>query len=336
MNFHTETFASLLVQRGASVDAIDPLLNDSLLHKCARYHYQSAGLYMIEKGAQINHMNKQGETALHLTSQMGLEKMTSTLLETGANPNLQTYIIPSLADEMNVHIGLQTPIHRAVYASQERILNIYIHIREKIAEETCQPNFNLQDEHGQSVFSLTLWMNMLTIAKQLLQIGQAQLNIKDSEQTPLLAQAIIKQNVPAALFLLEQNVDMNEKTHGFCPIQLAVKYHLPSVVEALCRNGANMNVVDENANSVLWNALDSGQEDIATILVKFGCDSTQYVIEISLQMKISFLRIDGRMDLIIAGRRWYIERLMKTMRVWLVFLYEGRGKMLDGFILQLI
>ncbi len=271
LDFHSETFASLLVHRGASIDAIDPLFHDSLLHKCARHHYQSAGLYLIEQGAQINHMNKQGETALHLTSQFGLEKLTSTLLENGANPNLQTYIISSVGDEMDVHIGLQTPIHRAVYASQERILNIYINIREK----NVQPNFNLQDEHGQSVFSLTLWMNMLTIAKQLLQIGQAQINIKDSEQTPLLAQAIIKQNVPAALFLLEQNVDVNEKTHGLCPIQLAVKYHLPSVIEALCRNGANMNVIDENKNSVLWNALDSGQEDIATILVKFGCDSTQ-------------------------------------------------------------
>jgi ankyrin repeat protein len=180
-----------------------------------------------------------------------------------------------LNDEQNSIVGLQTPIHRAVYASQEIILDIYIQFREKISEEKLKPNFNIQDEHGQSIFSLTLWMNMLTIAKQLLQIRHAQLDIKDSDQTPLLAQAISKQNVQAALFLLEQGVDVNEKTHGLSPIQLAVKHHLPSVVEALCRNGANMNVVDENNNSVLWNALDSGQEDIATILVKFGCDSTQ-------------------------------------------------------------
>ena len=279
LNSHSETFASLLVHRGASIDAIDPLFHDSLLHKCARYHYQSAGQYLIEQGAQINHTNKQGEIALHLTSQFGLEKLTSALLENGANPNLQTYEVPSGGDDMDVNIGLQTPIHRAVYASQERILNIYINFQEK----DIKPNFNLQDEHGQSVFSLTLWMNMLNIAKQLLQIGQAQIDIKDSEQTPLLAQAIIKQNVPAALFLLEQNVDVNEKTHGLCPIQLAVKYHLPSVIEALCRNEVNMNVMDENGNSVLWNALDSGQEDIATILVKFGCDSTQYVLIFSYE-----------------------------------------------------
>jgi len=204
--------------------------------------------------------------------------MTNALLKNGANPNIRTYMTSSLVDEININVGLQTPIHRAVYASQERILYIYINILENISNENYKPNFNLQDEHGQSVFSLTLWMNMLTIAKQLLQIGHAQINITDIEQTPLLAQAIMKQNVQAALFLLEQNVDVNQKTHGLCPIQLAVKYHLPSVVEALCRNGANMNIIDENGNSVIWSALDSGQEDIATILVKFGCDSTQYDI----------------------------------------------------------
>ena len=221
-------------------------------------------------------MNKNGETALHLTSQFGLEQFTRALLENGANPNIQTHKSTSIHDEQNPTVGLQTPIHRAVYASQERILEIYIQFLEKITNENLKPNFNIQDEHGQSVFSLALWVNMLSIAKQLLQNGQAQINIKDCDQVPLLAQAISKQNVQAALFLLEQGVDVNEITHGLSPLQLAVKHHLPPVVEALCRNGAKTNVVDENENSVLWNALDSGQEDIATILVKFGCDSTQY------------------------------------------------------------
>ena len=275
IDFHEETFASLLVEHGASIDAIDPIAQDSLLHKCARHSYQSAGLYLIEQNASINHQNKHGETPLHLTAQFGLEQLTKILLDKGANPNVQTVILLVDHDENNLEIGLQTPIHRAVYAAQERILKLAIEFYEKIEDENLRPNFNLQDENGQSAFSLILWTNMFTIAKQLLVIGHARLDIKDVDQIPLLAQAIIKQNVQAALFLLEQNVDVNEKTHGLTPIQLAVRYHLPSVVEALCRNGANTNVVDENANSVLWNALDSGQEDIATILVRFGCDSTQ-------------------------------------------------------------
>ena len=277
MSFDKETFASLLIDRGASVDAIDSssTSSESLLHKCARHHYEQAGLYLIQRKAPINHRNKQGETSLHLTSQFGLEDFTKALLDNDANPNVQTHKSTSTNDEQNIIVGLQTPMHRAVYASQERILEIYIHCWENSTEENSKPNFNIQDEQGQSIFSLTLWVNMLPIAKKLLHTCQAQINIKDADQTPLLAQAISKQNVQAALFLLEQGVDVNEMSHGLSPIQLAVKHHLPSVVEALCQNGSKMNVMDENENSVLWNALDSGQEDIATILVKFGCDTTQ-------------------------------------------------------------
>ncbi len=59
-------------------------------------------------------------------------------------------------------------------------------------------------------------------------------------------------------------------------LQLAVKRHLPLVVENLCKRGADMSILDENGNSCLWNALDTGQEDIATILVLNGCDTTEW------------------------------------------------------------
>lgn len=59
-------------------------------------------------------------------------------------------------------------------------------------------------------------------------------------------------------------------------LQLAVKRHLPLVVENLCKKGADMSILDSEGNSPLWNALDTGQEDIASILVANGCDTTQW------------------------------------------------------------
>jgi hypothetical protein len=52
-------------------------------------------------------------------------------------------------------------------------------------------------------------------------------------------------------------------------LQLAIKRHLPLVVENLCKRGADMSVLDSEGNSPLWNALDTGQEEIASILVIF-------------------------------------------------------------------
>ena len=80
------------------------------------------------------------------------------------------------------------------------------------------------------------------------------------------------------MFLLDQKVDINAKScvDNLTALQLAVKRHLPLVVENLCKRGADMSVLDSEGNSPLWNALDSGQEDIASILVNSKCDTTQW------------------------------------------------------------
>ena len=54
---------------------------------------------------------------------------------------------------------------------------------------------------------------------------------------------------------------------GESSLQLAIKRHLPVVVDALCKRGANMNIWDDAGDCALWQALESGQEDIASILV---------------------------------------------------------------------
>lgn len=95
---------------------------------------------------------------------------------------------------------------------------------------------------------------------------------------PLLHQAILRQCTDGAIFLLNQNVDINIRSteENLTALQLAVKRHLPLVVENLCKRNADMSVLDAQNNSPLWNALDTGQEDIASILVVNRCDTTQW------------------------------------------------------------
>jgi ankyrin repeat protein len=66
-------------------------------------------------------------------------------------------------------------------------------------------------------------------------------------------------------------IELNFKfssSENLTALQLAVRRHLPLVVENLCKRGADMLVLDSDGNSPLWTALDTGQEDIASILVK--------------------------------------------------------------------
>jgi len=61
---------------------------------------------------------------------------------------------------------------------------------------------------------------------------------------------------------------MYRTANGETPLQLCVHCRLGEVVEALCRRG-----VDTSIGCPLWDALDSNQEDTASILVKHGADT---------------------------------------------------------------
>ena len=89
-----------------------------------------------------------------------------------------------------------------------------------------------------------------------------------------LPQAIEREDVVSALFLIDQKADVQRVTgtDGRTPLQLAIQRCLADVVEGLCLHGATLNSLDANGDCPLWQALESGQEDIASILVINGCD----------------------------------------------------------------
>ena len=58
---------------------------------------------------------------------------------------------------------------------------------------------------------------------------------------------------------------------GQTVLQHAISRHMPVVVDALCERGVNMNTLDKLGNCPLWQALDSGQEEIAHSLVCLFC-----------------------------------------------------------------
>lgn len=56
-------------------------LGDSLLHQSASSNNQPAGLFLIEHGALVNHVNKAGESPLHGASKNGLVELVDRLLK---------------------------------------------------------------------------------------------------------------------------------------------------------------------------------------------------------------------------------------------------------------
>ncbi|KAL5017224.1 hypothetical protein ScPMuIL_006813 [Solemya velum] len=286
--YDEKSFASQLLMKGSSPDAIEPESGDSLLHIATRFGNEAAGLFLAGNGARVNVSNNKGETPLHIACEGGLGNLVKSLLDRRANPNTQTLGPSSHAlgqtdfglEDDTLPVARQTPLHLALLHKHSDIVELFLEHKVAVGQSSDNtkviPNFNLKDSEGQTVLGLALWNGLHREASRLLGAG-ANINEKNAEGLTLLHQAIEKQDTDSSLFLLEHQADINIKTvEDETPLQHAIKRHLPVVVDNLCKRGAAMSFIDKDGSCPIWQALDSGQEDIAQILVKHGCDLNQW------------------------------------------------------------
>ncbi|XP_021369516.1 rabankyrin-5-like isoform X1 [Mizuhopecten yessoensis] len=281
-----QSFAAQLLAKGSSPDAVEPETGDTILHLATRSGNERAGIFLASHGAKVNLSNSKGENPLHLACQKGLSNLVQVLLSKGGNPNGQTRK-STMSDLMlgqdEAPATLQTPLHLALVNKYSEIVEIFLQHKVEAAHSEDNvlilPNFNLKDSDGQTVLGLALWSGLHSEADRLLGAG-ANINEKNADGFSLLHQAIEKQDTTSAMFLIEHQADLNMKyvedffgTNSLeTPLQHAIQRHLPVVVDMLCKRGVNMNLLDHEKSCPLWQALDTGQEDIAQILVKHGCD----------------------------------------------------------------
>lgn len=282
-----ESFAQQLIRAGASPDAIEPESGNSLLHLAAKSGNQAAGIFLAEHKAAVSHANTKGETPLHFACEAGLTGLVKALLDRGANPNSQTFK-PSMSaiendlaalgmsGEESRPVSKQTPLHLALSRAHNSVVQVFLKYKVEVQQSPDNmrvvPNFNLKDSEGQTVLGLALWSGLHETAAAFLGAG-ANINERNAAGMTLLHEAIEKQDTISALFLIEQHADIEAVSPDrLRPLQCAIARHLPVIVETLCGRGANMNVSDSEGNCPLWQALETGQEDIAQILVHHKCD----------------------------------------------------------------
>jgi ankyrin repeat protein len=137
-------------------------------------------------------------------------------------------------------------------------------------------DFDVRDSAGESTLCAALRLGRYSIAQLLLR-GRASVNAASpNEGHRLLHYFLLKGDERAALFLLDNGADVHALTpDGESSLVLCIRKNLPSVLEALCRRGANMEEAPGDA-CPLWLALTSGNEDLASILVRYGVDTDHW------------------------------------------------------------
>lgn len=264
------TLAARLLQppHSARTNQATGTAHDSLLQQLARSGLEDAACFLVPH-ANLNHINRNGLSALHIACEAGLDRLVAALLAAGASPNLQSGITE-----------LKTALHFAVQSprAHEVLSAIVEHRAQSVANAatgTELPDFNLKNSDGDSPLSLALALGHNTLVPLLIR-GGADVNARNGQDLTLLHQAILKEDSATACFLLGQGADMDALTGDQeSPLQLAIHCKLADVVDRLCDAGVSFCAPPDNrgGDPPLWSALAADLMDIAAVLVKHGVDT---------------------------------------------------------------
>lgn len=137
-------------------------------------------------------------------------------------------------------------------------------------------------------FKLTLLIiqcekNLLAMAPEvgldkvarLLMEGQANMNTKNDAGFTLLHLAIMNGDEKGAVYLLNNSADININTPtNQTPLELAIRNRLAQVVRLICQKDYDLkNSKCSNGDPPIWLALRNRDENIASILVEYNCDT---------------------------------------------------------------
>ncbi|XP_056639998.1 rabankyrin-5 [Diorhabda sublineata] len=263
-----ESYAVQLLKHDVQTNPLYSSNRNSLLQVLILAGARKAAVYLCQHLAgYLNHANAEGETALHFACSKNYSDLVKALLKNGCNPNL-------LTNETR-----QTALHYAVKNNAEDSILSLVEYNEQIEnsetskDDKIMCDFHCRDINDETPICLALTENRNNLVPVLIK-GKADINVRNNYDQSLLHQAIIKEDPKTAIFLLNHGIDFNAiTTEGETPLQLAIHCRLGEVVDDLCTRGVDMSAPDRLGNCALWAALDSDQEDIASILVKHGADT---------------------------------------------------------------
>ena len=253
----------LLLAQGADVNAQSN--NYSALACCCGYvsaaetnvpdkrqhDYLGCTRLLLEKGAEVDSLDDEGWTPLHILSYQGNDAdMVECLLTAGADINAltemgatslglacyneKTEIVQTLLKhkaDSSVRQGGYTALHWATISDKQDIVHLMLR---------CGVDINQKTELGETTLYLAS------------RIG----------------------NISSLKVLLSWGADVNmPRDNGFTPLLIATVNDKPNCVEALVKSGANLNTKSEMTGATALNvAASSGHDACLKILIDAGAD----------------------------------------------------------------
>jgi ankyrin repeat protein len=222
----------ILVARGADVNAVD---NDGYtpLHMAAMSGYADKARFLLEKGARLKAFTKYGAAPLHLAAER--RRFDPVLLG--------LLVGPANDSQVNLRDGEgRTPLWRAADADNADSVKWLL-------DHGADPN--MANARGEQPLDRVLLLGYMKVARTLCENGASPNAITEDSMTVLIA--VIDRGKPGAIdFLLSLKFDPNFKCKGDrTALHMAATKANQVAAKALLAAGATINAADENGRTPL-------------------------------------------------------------------------------------
>jgi ankyrin repeat protein len=254
----------------------------SLLIIAARHGKTDVVKYLLEIGANVNLINKDGASALWFA--VASDKFNDTIVNILINNNADVNVVDSIY--MNTPLMLASAKGRIdavdllldhgaeankkdksfasalYYATRFNHTDIALKLLQKGA------TFLVSDNQGRTPLFLAIINGNVKIVNGLYENG-ASLAQKDiNEATPIIY-AAAEGHLDLVKYLINKKVDLNAKTtEGKTALMMASREGKFEIVKELLKNGADTQIKDSKGRSALDIAIQEGHKDIAKLLEK--------------------------------------------------------------------
>ena len=222
--------------------------------------YVEIAKYLIEQGAEINHQDSDGFTALHYAAKNGHIDVVKMLLNKGASINVYP-------DETKFYKG-ETPLRSACSYpnANDKNLEVVKYLVEKGASLE-KNNLSFQSPLTDSINSKA----PLTV-QFLLEMGADPNVPNNNNQTPLYL--AIDKGLGTEVFkaLLEAGADPNTGSPYYTPLEMAIKNRNIELAQMLIDAGGNIQYADEDGNTLFHTAASINSNKNVDFLLSKGLD----------------------------------------------------------------
>jgi ankyrin repeat protein len=246
--FGLENLVALLLAKGVDVNTVN-LDNSTALHLAAHRGHKAVAELLIIRGADVNSVDHRDRTPLYKAARSGHEAVTELLIIRGADVNSVD------------HYG-DMPLHMAARGGHEAVTELLI-IR--------GADVNSVDHHGRTPLYKAAGGGHEAVT-ELLIIRGADVNSVDHHGRTPLHMAARSGHEAVTELLINRGADVDSVAYGLTPLCSAVSHGYIAVAELLIIAGADVNVLVNNGATALHIAAGEGHEAITELLIIRGAD----------------------------------------------------------------